>query len=141
MSVLEQYVGKQAPYVMMGTSGTSGDLLYLSTGSALTCKSSANYASDNTNAFIGVLVDSTVKGTYGAVLSKGVVQLEKLVSTNKIELGNIVYADGAAKDNKVGTVAAGTAIGVCIKQSATSDTRVSVKLIPFYEMRGGFVAA
>lgn len=141
MATIEAYQGDRIPYVMMGTSGTSGDLMYINTGSVLTLKSNANAGTENTSDFAGILIDSTVKGSYGAVLCERVVNLTKLLSTNKIEVGDIIYADGAAADNKVGTVAGGTAIGVCVKQSSTADATVATKLLPFYMTgAGGFHA-
>lgn len=132
MATIEAYKGDRIPYVMLGTSGTSGDLCYISTGSIKTLKSNANSGTENTSAFAGLLIESTVKGSYGAVLCEGVANLTKLASTNKIEVGDIIYADGAASDNKVGTVVGGTAIGICAKQSSTTDTTVAAKLLPFY---------
>ena len=134
MASIEQYSGSVIPHLLMGTAGTSGDLIYVSTGSGMTHKSNTDSGTDNTEAFLGVLINSTLAGSYGAVACRSVVQLEKLASTNKVECGDIVYADGAASDNKVGTVAGGTAIGVCYKQSPTTATYVSVRLIPSFEM-------
>ena len=141
MSVIDRYTETIYPHVMMGTSGTGGDLVYVSTGSALTLKSNANSGTENTSAFLGVLIDSTVKGSYGAVISEGVVSLEKLLTANVIEIADRVYADGAAADNKVGTVAGGTCIGICAVRSGSTDPRVSVKLLSFSSTgAGGFNA-
>lgn len=141
MSVIDQYSDTIYPSVMMGTNGSAGDLVYKSTGSGLTLKTNANAGTENTSAFLGVLIDHTVAGSYGAVISEGVVSLAKLLTANKIEVGDKVYADGAASDNKVGTVAGGTAIGVCFAQSGTTDARVSVKLLPYSVTgAGGFNA-
>lgn len=126
--------------VLMGTNGTSGDLMYESTGSGMTLKSNADSGTDNTSAFLGILIDTTSAGSYADILCGGVVQLGKLATTNKIELGDVIYADGAASDNLVGTLKGGTAVGVCMKQSATTDANVSVKLIPFTAARSGFHA-
>lgn len=141
MASTEQYTGRQFPYVMLSSAGTAGDLMYLDTGSAAPLKS-ATTGTDNTSAFLGVLVGDTVAGSYGGIITEGVIDLEKLASTNKIEAGNIIYADGAAADNLVGTVAGGTAIGICVKQSASTDTYVRTKILPFYVTgAGGFYSA
>ncbi len=138
MTTIEQYSGKQYPYVLMGTYGTAGDLVYHSTGSGMTYKS-ASTGTGVSGAFLGVLADSCATGDYAAVISDGVVQLAKHTAANKIELGDQIY--GTKSSNKVGTVAGGTALGVCFKQSATTDTYVSVMLIPYYISGvGGFHA-
>ena len=138
MASIEQYSGNVIPHVLMGTSGTAGDLMYVSTGSGMTYKSHTTGTAIS-NAFIGVLIDSTVKGSYGAVLCSGVVQLEKHAAANKIEMNDMIA--GTTASNKVGTILKGTNIGVCVKQSATTDTYVSVKLIPCFDMGvGGFSA-
>ena len=138
LSVIEQYTGNVYPLVLMGTDGTAGDLMYYSTGSGMTYKS-ASTGTGVALAFMGVLIDSTAKGSYGAVLAEGVVQLAKHTATNKIEVGDTLY--GTKSSNKVGTLAKGTALGVCVKQSGTADTYVSVKLLPYYiSGAGGFHA-
>lgn len=138
MASIEQYSGKVIPRVLMGTSGTAGDLMYVSTGSGLTYKSAAT-GTGVSNAFVGVLIDSAVKGSYGAVAADPVVQLEKHAAANKIEMNDLIY--GTKSSNKVGTVAGGTALGVCVKQSATTDTYVSVKIVNCMAMGvGGFHA-
>jgi len=129
MATSEQYSGNQYPYVMMGTNGTSGDLVYASTGSGMTYKS-ASTGTGVSNAFIGILADSCSTGDYAAVTSECVAQLAKHTAANKIEVGDVIY--GTKSSNKVGTVAGGTALGVCFKQSSTTDTYVSVRLIPYY---------
>ncbi len=129
MATIEQYGGRQFPYVLMGTYGTSGDLVYHSTGSGMTYKS-ASTGTGVSDQFLGILADSCATGDYSAVICDAVVQLEKHAAANKIEVGNVIY--GTKSSNKVGTVAGGTAIGVCFKQSATTDTYVSVKLLPYF---------
>jgi predicted RecA/RadA family phage recombinase len=134
---IEQYSGKLIE-AMMGTNGTAGDLVYLSTGSFLTNKS-ASTGTSITTTFTGVLVDTAAKGSMAVALCDGVVQLEKHTSTNKIEAGNAIY--GTKSSNKVGTLAGGTAIGFAVKQSATDDTYVSVRIQPFWVSgAGGFKA-
>lgn len=128
MAVIETYEGNIYPRVMMGTAGSAGDLTYLSTGSALTLKSNADAGTDNTSAFLGVLIDHTVAGSYGAMMVEGVVQLQKILTANKIEAGDVIYANGAASNNLVGTVAGGTSIGVCVRQSPSTSAYVSVLL-------------
>ncbi len=137
MAVIEQYSGDILPQVLFGTAGTAGDMVYISTGSGLTHKS-ASTGTGVTLAFAGVLIDNVAAGSYGAVLINGVVQMPKHATANKIEVGDRLY--GTKSSNKVGTVVGGTALGVCVKQSATTDPNVSVKVIPFWEMRGGFHA-
>jgi predicted RecA/RadA family phage recombinase len=138
MSTFEQYSGAQFPLILMGTNGTSGDIIYHSTGSGLTYKS-ASTGTGVSNKVIGVLVNTTAKGSYGAVAADVVVQMEKHAAANKIEVGDVIY--GTKSSNKVGTVAGGTAFGVCVKQSATTDTYVSVRLLPYYVTgAGGFHA-
>ena len=137
MSIIEQYSGDVLPSVMMGTDGTSGDLMYKSTGSAMTYKS-ASTGTGVSLSFMGILIDSAVTGSYGAILTNGVVQLEKHAAANPIEVGDTIF--GTKSSNKVGTVAGGTALGVCAKQSATTDKYVSVMLRPFWDMKGGFHA-
>ena len=140
MASIEQYSGLVLPSVLMTEAGTAGDLIYVSTGSGARMASSTT-GSDNSSAFIGVLINDVAAGSTAAVACNGVVQLQKLVSTNKIEFGDIVFADGAEATNYVGTVAGGTAIGICFEQSATTETYVSVRLLPFFEAGvTGFVA-
>ena len=129
MSVIEQYSGNILPHVLMGTAGTAGDLIYHSTGSGMTYKSAAT-GTGVSDQFLGVLIETTAAGSYGAVLCAGVVQLQKHAASQKIEMTDILY--GTKSSNLVGTVAGGTAIGVCVKQSATTDTYVSTLLIPFW---------
>ena len=126
-TISKGWSNKPISYVLMGTNGTAGDILYISSGSAMTYKSLAT-GTDASSAFIGVLEETTATGSYAAVQSGGVVQLEKHAVTNKIEINNSIY--GTKSSNKVGTVAGGTAIGVCVKQSATTDTYVDVELLP-----------
>jgi len=138
MSTIEQYTGKVLPHVLMASAGTAGDLIYLDTGSGKPYDG-ASTGTGVSNAFVGVLASTTAAGSYGAVVADTVVQLEKHASTNKIEAGDMIY--GTKSSNKVGTVAGGTALGVCVKQSSTADTYVSVRLLPFYMMGvGGFHA-
>jgi predicted RecA/RadA family phage recombinase len=133
MSVIEQYSGNQFPQMLAGTIGSAGDIVYVSTGSLLTHKTAAN-GTGVTNKFLGIAVNDFVAGSYVAVVSEGVVELTKHVSTNKIEVGDRIY--GTKSSNKVGTLAGGTCLGICVKQSSTSDTYVSVKLLPFYYSPG-----
>ena len=128
MSTIESYDKEVIPQVMMGTGGTSGDLARLSTGSAMTYKS---YATGTAGAatFVGILIDSADAGSNAAILSDGCVNLLKHSATQKIEVGNKIY--GTKSSNRVGTLAKGTALGVCFKQSATTDDYVVTKLLPF----------
>lgn len=132
MSVREQYSGDQFPQVLAGTTGSASVLLYKSTGSALMYSVGAGTA--NSKDFIGIAVDNFIKGSYVAVQCEGVVQLTKHASSNKIELGDRIY--GSKTTENVGTLAGGTCIGVCAKQSSTSDSYVAVKLLPFYYSPG-----
>ena len=123
---------------IIGTVGSAGDMCYVSTGSLLTyrCNASGTAA---TNAFVGVLEDSATAGETVAVRTKGVFSLPKHATANKIELGDIIY--GTASANTVGTAAVGTALGVCAKQSATTDANVDVFIInKFVSGAGGFHA-
>ena len=131
MASIERQSGRQISHIMMGTGGTSGDLMYRSTGSGLTYKS-ASTGTAVAKDFIGVLVDSAAAGSFGAVSCNGVFDLEKHAATQVIEVGDLIY--GTKSSNKVGTVAKGTALGVCIDQSGSTDTYVSVRIIPFFEM-------
>jgi predicted RecA/RadA family phage recombinase len=113
--------------------------MYYTSGSAFPWKGAAKGTGSASAKFLGVLVDTTVKGSYGAVLAEGVVQLPKATTTSKIEVGELIY--GGETTNNVGTLVGGTALGVCFKQSATTDSYVSVKLLPFYITgAGGFHA-
>jgi len=141
MSTIEQYDTGIFPDLMMSEAGTAGDLIYLSTGSGARLASNTNAGTENTNAFIGVLIDTTAAGSMGAVATECVVQLDKDTTTDVIDLGDQVYADGAEASNEVMETQGGTALGVCVKRSGSTDERVSVKLIPFYLMGvGGFHA-
>lgn len=137
MAMIDSY-DKPFQYCLSGTNGTSGDLMYLSTGSVLTYKSHAT-GTGITNAFLGVLVNDVKTGSYCAIESEKVVKLQKHAATQKIEMGNIIY--GTTASNLVGTLAGGTSLGICAKQSSSADTYVSVKLTPFYNLgAGGFHA-
>lgn len=131
MSTKEEYSGDQFVSVMMGTNGTAGDMVYLSTGSLKTLKSNSNAGSENTTAFLGVLVNTTTKGSLASVNVKQA-SLDKVTTTHTIEPGDILYANGAAATNEVGTAAGGTAVGVCCKHSSSVAPRVSAILLPFY---------
>lgn len=138
MASIEQYSGNVIPHLLMGTAGTAGDLIYVSTGSGMTWKSSSA-GTGVANAFIGVLINNTAAGSYGAVLCNGVTQLQKHASTDVIEVGDMIA--GTKSANTVGTLLKGTNIGVCVKRSSSDDTYVSVKLIPFFDQGDrGFTA-
>ena len=132
MATIEQYSWGQLPYVLMGTPGTSGDLIYLSTGTGLTVKSHAA-GTAQAAAFAGILENTTGTGQYGAVTYGKVVQLPNFAS-DVVELGAMVYI-GTSAVNDVGTLDTGTAIGVCAKRAAAADAYVSVLPIPFWEAR------
>ena len=137
MASIEQYSGDILPHVMLSTAGTAGDLMIKSTGSAATYKSGDGTA--NSKSFIGVLVNNTAAGSYGAVKCNGVVQLQKHAATQVIEIGDRIA--GTKSSNLVGTILKGTAIGICAVQSGSTDTYVSVRLLPFFEAGvNGFVA-
>jgi predicted RecA/RadA family phage recombinase len=126
----------------MGTNGTAGDMLAHVTGSLIPLKSQGTGAtSDYSNLFVGILFDTTANGSQGVCLMEGVFNLPKTTATDKIEAGNILYANGAALTNKVGTAAAGTAVGVCVKQSGSDNPNVSCKIaIADLMAARGFVA-
>ncbi len=138
MAVQEQYQGGQFPYVLMGTSGTAGDPVFSSTGSALTVKSAAGGTSLCGAVFLGLLVETTAKGSYGAVAYEGIYQMPKSATTDVIELNDRIHIgtrNSASTQNLVGTVVVGTHIGICAKQSASTDPNVSVMLKPvFYKL-------
>jgi predicted RecA/RadA family phage recombinase len=135
--MIESY-DKPFQYCLAGTGGTAGDLMYLSTGSVLTYKS-ASTGTGVSNAFLGVLVNDVAAAGYCAIEGDKVVQLEKHTTTNKIEMGDVIY--GTKSSNLVGTLAGGTALGICAKQSSTADKYVQVKLTPYYKLgAGGFHA-
>ena len=130
MTTKFQYSGDQFPYVLMGTPGTAGDPVYLSTGSGLTFKSQAG-GTGNSTAFIGILAENTAAGSYGAVTCAGIFQLPKTSTSNKIEIGDLVHIGSASTtESLVGTEAIGTHVGYCAVQSSTSDAFVSVHIKP-----------
>lgn len=138
MATIETYDGAVIPQVLLGTGGTAGDLARLSTGSAMTYKSFAT-GTAGASTFVGILIDSADAGSNVAVLSDGCVNLLKHSATQVIEVGDKIY--GTKATNRVGTLAKGTALGVCFKQSATTDNYVVTKLLPFYiSGAGGFHA-
>lgn len=128
MATIESYDKKVLPQVMSGSGGTAGDLAYLSTGSVLPYKSSSS-GTGNALSFVGIYIDSVDNGSNAAVLSDGCVNLLKHAATQKIEVGNKIY--GTKSTNRVGTLAKGTALGVCFKQSDTTDSYVVTKLLSF----------
>ena len=132
MATNEQYSWGQFPYVLMGTPGTSGDLMYISTGTGLTVKSAADGTGCATT-FIGVLENTTGTGQYAAVTFGKVVQMGNYGS-DVVEIGNTLYI-GTAGDNGVGTTDFGTAIGICVVRAAATDEYISVLPIPFFESR------
>ncbi len=134
MATTEAYSGQRIEHLMMGTNGTAGDVIYLSTGSGMTYKSSTATGTDATAtaAFIGILEDSCSTGDYVSVLCEGVVQLDKTTTADVIEASDRVYLRNDAVAQTVGTLAGGTAIGIAAKRSGSTDTYVSTLLIPFY---------
>ena len=128
MATIESYDKEVIPQIMMGTGGTSGDLAYLSTGSGMAYKS-ASTGTGVALSFVGILIDSADKGSSAAILSDGCVNLLKHAGTQKIEVGNKIY--GTKSSNRVGTLAKGTTLGICFKQSATTDDYVVTKLLTF----------
>ncbi len=132
MPTIEQYSGDQIPYVLLGTAGTAGDLMYLSTGTAMTVKSHAA-GTGQAAAFCGILESTTAAGAYGAIGFGAVYQLPNF-KDDKIEVGNTIYI-ATENSNGVGPLDTGTAIGMCVKPCAAADDNVSVKLIPFWESR------
>ena len=120
------------PNVLLGTAGTAGDLMYLSTGTALTVKSNAAGTGVVTT-FCGILEETTAAGSYGAIGFMPIYQLGNYGSDN-VEVGQMVYV-ATSGDNGVGTLDTGTAIGMCAKRASSSDSNISVKLIPFWESR------
>lgn len=132
MAVQSQYDDGVFPLVMMGTNGTAGDPIYISTGSGLTVKSAAG-GTNLCGSFIGLLVENTAKGSYGAVAYKGIFQMPKSATANVIELGDLIHiGTRSTTANLVGTVVVGTHIGICAKRSGSTDANVSVALIPAF---------
>ena len=133
------FTDRPISYVMLGRAGTAGDLMYDDAGSAMTLKGSSGKGTGLTDQFLGVLLDTTAAGSYGAIQSYGVVKLAKHASTELVEVNDIIY--GTHNANTVGTLAGGTAIGICVKQSATDQTYVEVELLPnWITGAGGFHA-
>ena len=132
MATREQYSGDQLPYVLLGTAGTAGDLMYLSTGTALTVKSHAA-GTGQAATFCGVLESNAAAGGYAPIGFGGIYQLANF-KDDVIEVGNTIYI-ATENSNAVGTLDTGTAIGICAKRCAAADNDVSVKLIPFWESR------
>ena len=132
MATIEQYSWGQLPYVLMGTPGTSGDLMYISTGTGMTVKSNADGTGCATT-FVGVLENTTGTGEYAAVTFGKIVQLGNYGS-DTVEIGDALYI-GTAGDNGVGTADTGTAIGICAVRAASTDDYVSMLPIPFFESR------
>ena len=132
MATIEQYSGGQFPYVLMGTPGTSGDLMYISTGTGMTVKSNAA-GTAMAATFIGILENTTGTGEYAAVTFNKVAQLPNW-KDDVIEVGDMIYI-GTQASNNVGTADTGTAIGVCVVRAAAADDYVSVLPIPFFQAR------
>jgi predicted RecA/RadA family phage recombinase len=132
MATREQYSGDQLPYVLLGTGGTAGDMMYMSTGTALTVKSHAS-GTGLAPTFCGILESNTAAGAYGAIGFGAVYQLPNF-KDDVIECGALVYI-ATSGVNGVGTLDTGTAIGLAVKRCAAADNDVSVKLIPFWEAR------
>lgn len=130
MTTKFQYSGDQFPYVLMGTYGTAGDPVYVSTGSGLTFKSQAG-GTGNSTSFIGLLAENCATGDYVAVECAGVFQMPKTASANKIEIGDLIHIGTASStESLVGTEAIGTHIGYCAVQSSTDSANVSVFIKP-----------
>lgn len=130
MATSQAYQGGQLPYVLVGTNATAGDLMYLSTGTALSVKTHAN-GTGAANAFCGILEANTAAGAYGAINYSGVFKLGNL-DTSKCEVGDLLYIGTAS--NSVGTEDHGTAIAMCVRQSASTEDITAI-LIPFWEAR------
>lgn len=135
MGISDRYSGDQFPYVLMGSgAGTSNDPVFYSSGTMLTYKSQAGGTA--TGSFLGVLVNTTGTGAYGAVQCEGIVSMPKTSATDVVELGELIcIGTSSSTTSYAGTVAIGTHIGVCAKRSASTDSYIDVKLIP------GFIRA
>lgn len=133
MATIERYSGDQFPHVLMGTGGTAGDLIYLSTGTGLTVKSNAAGTGVVTT-FAGVLENTTTAGSYGAVSFASAFQLPKYPTSTAVEVGQLVYV-ATQNTNEIGTLDTGTAIGVCVNRSAAADSYITMKPIPFFDAR------
>lgn len=132
----DQYPSGVFPQVLMGTAGTAGDPVYSSTGSALTVKSAAGGTHLCGAEFLGLLVETTAKGSYGAVKYDGIVQMPKSATADVIELNDLIHiGTSSTTQSLVGTVVCGTHIGICAKRSGSTDPNVSVLLKPaFYKL-------
>lgn len=133
MAVQEQYPAGQFPVVLMGTNGTAGDPVYTSTGSGLIVRSAAGGTHLCGLEFIGLLVETTAKGSYGAVQYEGIFQMPKSATTDVIEVNDRIHiGTRSTTQSLVGTVVLGTHIGLCAKQSGSTDPNVSVLLKPAF---------
>ncbi len=124
------------PQVLMGTNGTAGDPVYSSTGSALTVRSAAGGTHLCGAEFLGLLVENTAAGSYGAVKFDGIVNMPKSSTTDVIELNDLIHiGTRSTTESLVGTVVCGTHIGICAKQSGSTNPNVAVLLKPaFYKL-------
>lgn len=133
MAVGEQYAGGQFPYVLMGTNGTAGDPVYTSTGSGLIVRSAAGGTHLCGAEFIGLLLETTAAGSYGAVACEGIFQMPKSATANVIELNDLIHiGTRSTAASLVGTGVIGTHIGICAKRSGSTDSYVSVMLKPAF---------
>jgi predicted RecA/RadA family phage recombinase len=133
MTTIEQYSGDEFPYVLVGSgSGSAGDLMFSSAGTFFAVKTQAA-GTGCANTFSGVLEANTPAGSYASVGFMKVYQLPNAQS-DKVLAGQLVYI-ATSESNGVGTLDTGTAIGVCVKSAAATDSYISVKPIPWFESR------
>lgn len=106
--------------VFMASAGTSGDLLYNTTGSAL--------PGGNADTFLGVLDETRAAGSYAMCETRGVFEMTKGNGTGvKIEQAQILYGSGATAVCTA-QVSTGSVIGLAWEQSSSDKSTVYVMI-------------
>ncbi len=103
--------------VYMGSSGTVGDMVYITTGSGVPTLVTGQFA--------GVLENTASASTYGQVCTEGVYSFTKADGSDvKIEAGASLWGT----NKQVGTVqcSTGSVIGLAWEQSSSDSTTVAV---------------
>jgi len=104
--------------VFMASSGTGGDLMYRTTGSAV--------AGLNAGMFYGILDTTSSASVKGVVETRGVFNITKGDgSQQKIEQGQELYGSGATSV-ATAQVSTGSVIGVAWEQSSSDNDQVAV---------------
>lgn len=128
MASVNKFPALHFPNTLMGSTGTSGDLIILENGSGVPLKFSGTAS---TSGFLGVLETTVPQGTLGAVRCSGISRMRKHQPINKIQCGAMIYATQNA--NTVGSQIGGTSIGVAAETSTEYDNFVSVLIIPYFQ--------